>query len=44
MDQMIGSINFSTVIYEHAKYNATLFKNRLFLYFSKNNLTGLRTA
>jgi hypothetical protein len=41
---MLTSINFSTLVYENAKYNATVMKNRLFLYFSKNNLTGLRTA
>jgi hypothetical protein len=41
---MLSSVNLSTVLYENAQYNLNVLKNRLFLYFSKNNLANLRTA
>ena len=44
MDQVISSINFSTILYWNAQYNLTVLKNRLFLYFSKNAVASLRTA
>jgi len=44
IDQIISSTNFSTLVYENGKYNSSVLKNRLFLYFSKNELKGLRTA
>lgn len=44
MDQMLSSVNFATVLYEHAQYHLQLLKNRMFLYFSKNNITHMKTT
>ena len=44
MDQLLTSINFSTLFYENAQYNSKVLKNRLFLYFSKKGIQKLKIA
>lgn len=44
MDQVLASINLSTLFYENAQYNSKVLKNRLFLYFSKKGIQKLKIA
>lgn len=44
MGQVLGSVNFSTLLHEYAKFNLNVMKNRLFLYFSKSGKERLRCA